>query len=159
VSTLRALALLLVVLALAGCATPYRPKDGSRFGYSETLLAPDVVEVFFDGNSETPAEHASDFVLLRCAEYALENGYSHFVFLERVSDVETNLVSTPLPRATVGATYGTYHAPYTMAATGATRAYYSPHAFARIRLTKAAEEGALDAAFLLRSIRTKYGMP
>ena len=150
----------LAALSLSACATPYQPKDGGRFGYSETLLAPDLVEVYFDGNSDTPAEHASDYALLRCAEYTLANGYSHFVLLERVADAEASLVSTPVPVSTVGTAYGTrYHD--TVVTVGTYRTDYSPHAYARIRMLERPgdDEETLDAAFLAQSIRTKYGLP
>jgi hypothetical protein len=149
---------LIITLPLAGCATPYQPKDGGRFGYSETLLAPDMVEVYFDGNADTLAEHASDFVLLRCAEYSLINGYSHFVFLERITDIETDLVGTPVPQTVYGARYGSYSSSGHAAANVSVQTLDSPHAYARIRMTEVAEEEALDAAFLVQSIKQKYGM-
>jgi len=151
----------LVALSLAACATPYQPKDGGRFGYSETLLAPDLVEVYFDGNSDTPGEHASDYALLRCAEYTIANGYSHFVLLERIADVEASLVSTPVPVSTVGAAYGTGYPHHTVATVGTYRTDYSPHAYARIRMLEGAGQLAetLDAAFVAQSIRMKYGLP
>jgi len=159
----RTLAGPLVALVLAACATPYEPKDGGRFGYSETLLAPDLVEVYFDGNSDTPAEHASDYALLRCAEYSLANGYTHFVLLERVSDAEANLVSTPVPVSTVGAGYGSGYHHDTVAIVGTYRTDYSPHAYARIRMLGGPawheEAEMLDAAFVAQSIRMKYGLP
>jgi hypothetical protein len=127
--------LLLAAVLLAGCTTPYQAKGKGSLGYSETLLAPDVIEVFFDGNSKTPVERASDYALLRCAEYSLEHGYTHFVVLERTSSVETAFVNG-----------------------GGGRAKHSPHSIARVRMTKSAEDGALDAAFLIQSIKTKYGM-
>jgi hypothetical protein len=160
----RALVAALVALSLTACATPYQPKDGGRFGYSETLLAPDMVEVYFDGNSDTPAEHASDYALLRCAEYTLANGYSHFVLLERIADAEANLVSTPVPVSTYGAAYGGGYHHSTVAVGTYYRTDYSPHAYARIRMLGGPTWGAeqaetLDAAFLVQSIRMKYGLP
>lgn len=71
-------------LILAGCAAPYKPK-GLMGGYSETKIQDGVYRVEFKGNSYTDKAMAQDFALLRCAEVALENGYSHFV----VEDTES----------------------------------------------------------------------
>jgi len=152
------LAALLLPL-VAGCATPYEPKDGGEFGYSETRLAPDMVEVFFDVNADTPAEHASDFVLLRCAEFTLIQGYSHLVLLERVTAVESALVGSPVPQPVYAATYGSCYSAYSVNAAVSIRTLDSPHGYARIRMTTSAEDGALDAAFLIQSVKSKYAMP
>ena len=154
------LALLVALpLALAACATPYRPKDGSDFGYSETWLAPDDVEVFFDGNSDTPVEHASDYVLLRCSEVALASGFSHFVLLERTSDVDSSYSQAPPTYSGVGTGYYSGGSGQVVAVGGDIHSYHQPHARARIRLLREAGEGALDAEFVSTSIRGKYAMP
>jgi hypothetical protein len=154
------LALLVALpLLLVACATPYRPQGDSDFGYSETWLAPDDVEVYFDGNSDTPSEHASDYALLRCAEVALEQGYTHFLVLERLSDLQTSYTSTPAAYSSVGTGYYGYHSGHAVVVGGDIRSYHQPHSRVRIRLLREPSDGALEAAFVSTSIRAKYGMP
>ncbi len=80
--------LAILQLCLSGCAssTAYKPA-GAEGGYSETLYAPDIFCVHFDGNENTPVGYSRDFALLRAADLTIQNGYLYFT----VSDV------TPLP--------------------------------------------------------------
>ena len=150
----------LLALSLGGCAaTPYEPKDGSRFGYSETWLSPAELEVFFDGNSQTATERAFDFVLLRSADLALAGGYSHFVPLEKTFEIDHTYSSSPATYTTIGTTSGGTFTSQTTAFGGDTYAYPSPHARVGVKLTREAAEGALDAAFVSQSIRSKYALP
>jgi hypothetical protein len=52
-------------------------------GYSETQLAPDTWTVLFRGNGYASRERVTNFVLLRSAEIAVENGYSYFIIVNR----------------------------------------------------------------------------
>jgi len=85
----RHIALLPLVLMLdiivSGCATPYGPQSLTG-GYSETQLKEDGFIVRFKGNGYTSEERSSDFALLRCAEIALEHGYSHFLIVNERHD-------------------------------------------------------------------------
>ena len=67
----------MLALALAGCATGYKPY-GTYGGYSELQLEENKFRVSYDGNAGVPIETAADYVLLRSAEVTLENGYSYF---------------------------------------------------------------------------------
>jgi hypothetical protein len=151
---------LAATLLLVGCAaTPYEPKGDSRFGYSETWLSPDEIEVFFDGNSQTATERAFDFVLLRGADLALASGYSHFVPLERTFEIDQVYSSSPATYTTIGTASGGTFTSQTTAFGGDTYAYASPRARVRVRLTREAGDGAFDAAFVSQSIRSKYALP
>lgn len=77
--------LLMSVLALMSCATPYKPKSESIFsstGYSHTQLSADTFDVYFEAR-DSEEERARDFVLLRTAELCLTHRYSHFTILEQ----------------------------------------------------------------------------
>ena len=156
----RWLAAIGLALLLGACAaTPYEPKGDSKYGYSETWLSPVEIEVFFDGNSQTATERAFDFVLLRGADLALERGYSHFVPLDKTFEIDHTYTSSPATYTTVGTASGGTFTSQTTAFGGDTYAYPSPHARVRVKLTREAAEGALEASFVSESIRAKYQMP
>jgi hypothetical protein len=77
-------AVLCVAVLMAGCATatPYQPvKNG--YGYSEQRLEVDRYRVSFFGNNRTAYDAVTDYVLYRAAEITLENGYDHFIVIDR----------------------------------------------------------------------------
>jgi hypothetical protein len=78
------LAVIVLALALSGCATPYQKKNPIG-GYSETQLGESIFRVSFEGNGYTSRERASDFALLRSAEIAIEMGTNTSWLLNRKS--------------------------------------------------------------------------
>lgn len=58
------IAIILTLLALSACATPYQ-QVGFKGGFSETRLSENVFKVNFRGNGYTNKERVSDFTLLR----------------------------------------------------------------------------------------------
>ncbi len=84
--------LIIVTLALGACAlqpTPYKPKDDSRYGYSEQRLEADRYRVRFAGNDVTERDTVQNYLLFRAAELTLENGFTHFRMLdEQVDEIE-----------------------------------------------------------------------
>ncbi|WP_370307375.1 CC0125/CC1285 family lipoprotein [Sinimarinibacterium flocculans] len=91
------LPLLAVAWLLAGCATqatPYQPvKNG--YGYSEQKLEEDRYRVSFFGNTRTDYETVTDYVLYRAAEITLDNGYDHFVMVDRSTQGTQQAGSAP----------------------------------------------------------------
>lgn len=67
----------LIVFALNGCATNYQAASTFGYGFKETKLGPDRYRVTFKGNDMTDVDRATDFALLRCADLAIANGFSH----------------------------------------------------------------------------------
>lgn len=74
------IAAVIFTLALTACATGYQ-SSGLTGGFSETQLDQNVFRVSFQGNAFTRPERAEEMTLLRSAELALKNGYSHFVIV------------------------------------------------------------------------------
>jgi hypothetical protein len=74
---------------LAGCATAYQP-DGVSGGYSDKVLAGNTVQVTFRGNRLTSAEMVHSFLLRRCAEVTLQDGYNYFVLAHEEDPNEGN---------------------------------------------------------------------
>jgi hypothetical protein len=72
---------ILLLLVLASCATPYQ-SSGYRGGFSEQMLAKDLYEVSFSGNGFTSQSTVANYLNRRCAELAVQNGFTHFVVVE-----------------------------------------------------------------------------
>jgi hypothetical protein len=66
-----------VTCLLASCVTAYQP-DGISGGYSDKVLAGNTVQVTFRGNRLTTPETVHSFLLRRCAEVTLQDGYNYF---------------------------------------------------------------------------------
>jgi len=92
-----------VALLLAACATPtpYQPLGargtGASGGYASEQVAANRFRVLFAGNSLTSRERVETYLLFRAAELTLEQGYSHFSIVDRVTDrnVETRVTPSP----------------------------------------------------------------
>ena len=68
-------------LALTACATgpsAYGPANGGSMGFENTQIEKDRFRIAYTGRSEAEAR---DYVLLRAAEIATAEGYSHFKVL------------------------------------------------------------------------------
>jgi len=73
------LALVTVSIFISSCLpTPYQRLKWDE-GYTETQLDSNVYKVIFKSNRYTEIDMNSDFLLLRCAEVTLENGYNYFI--------------------------------------------------------------------------------
>ncbi|ABI59617.1 CC0125/CC1285 family lipoprotein [Nitrosomonas eutropha] len=91
---MRNIALITLVLALAGCASAYKPK-GFGGGFSETQLDTNVFRVSFRGNGYTRAERAEELALLRSAELTLKNGFTHFAIIDSQSREKHSAYTAP----------------------------------------------------------------
>ena len=68
---------LAALLGLSGCATGYHSSSLTG-GLTQTRLSERVYQVRFQGNGYTSQERTSVFLLRRCAELTLENGFRYF---------------------------------------------------------------------------------
>ncbi len=71
------IALSATCLLAASCVTAYQP-EGISGGYSDKVLAGNTVQVTFRGNRLTTPETVHSFLLRRCAEVTLQDGYNYF---------------------------------------------------------------------------------
>ncbi len=96
---------LLAVLALTGCASPYRP-EGARGGYGETQLERNVFRVTYRGNLASTQAETDELALLRAADVAAQHGYRYFVSSGNAPtgtaiSLATNVVSVPATTITI----------------------------------------------------------
>jgi hypothetical protein len=92
---------LFAVAFLASCATPYAPKS-LQGGYSEVQFDRNVFRVTFEGNGYTSRSNVEEMALLRSAEVALKNGFTHFVIAGGSSDSKHALLPMPGQSTTTG---------------------------------------------------------
>ncbi len=90
-----------IALLVSGCATGYQ-RQGWTGGYTNMKIQDDIFKVSFRGNAYCGQGKAEDFVLLRSAEVALENGYKYFVIIDEKSRTRTSAYTTPVTAQTHG---------------------------------------------------------
>ena len=155
-------------VALAGCGASYVQKGAFNAGFSETQLAPDVYRVSFEGNAFDDAQTVADYTLLRCAELAQKDGYPYFMVVESSDLTRSAAYTTPTTSNTnfsanaSGNRYGAtaYGTATTTTYGGQTYNFTYPGASNTIILLreKPSDGFAYDAAFLVKSLRGKYGL-
>jgi hypothetical protein len=87
---------------LASCATAYQP-DGVSGGYSDQVRNGNTAQVSFRGNGMTTPATLHSYLLRRCAEVTLQDGYSYFVVVhtEAPNQATDNLYSMKVETATI----------------------------------------------------------
>lgn len=160
----KGLAGLIVALILSGCATPYQ-NTGLTGGFSETQLQPNVFTVHFRGNGYTSRQRSTDFAMLRCAELALQNGFTHFAIADSSQDKSTMMYNTGSSSHTYGTvntigntsygSFNTYNSGGTSIPINKPRSAYTIVCF---KEKPDANGMVFDAQFLAQSIAKKYGL-
>ncbi len=84
---------LLLTFGFAGCATPYQAK-GLSGGHSDTQIDSNTVLVSFRGNAYTDREKVETYLLRRCAEVTLGDGYDFLVIIDKDSEAVHGSYST-----------------------------------------------------------------
>lgn len=84
-----ALIALLGACWLTSCSTSYQPL-GFTGGYSDQRLDNNTAQVSFRGNGFTAPETVHSYLLRRCAEVTLQNGYNYFVLVDAEEPNEGN---------------------------------------------------------------------
>ena len=87
----RLLLMAAAAVTLVSCSTPYE-KSGLFGGFDAKELRPDVYRVSFAGNGFTTKESVQVYWLNRCAELAVEKGFSGF---EILSDMQFSMRRLP----------------------------------------------------------------
>jgi hypothetical protein len=74
------------ICLLTSCATAYQP-DGIAGGYSDQRMDGNTTQVSFRGNRFNSPEMLQSYLLRRCADITLENGYNHFVLTKEITNI------------------------------------------------------------------------
>lgn len=53
--------------------------DGGRYGYAETLIEPNRVQISYNGDTLTPRETVETYLLYRAAETTVQRGFDYFI--------------------------------------------------------------------------------
>jgi len=72
--------LLIFLVFIVNCSTPYQPKNALG-GYSEEKILDDLYRVEFEGNQHSEPENIQNYLLYRCAELTQEMGYDYFAII------------------------------------------------------------------------------
>jgi len=85
-----------MLIVLLGCATKYKAaKKATKYGYFDNGVQDNVFDVQFKANSYSKGVVIYDYVMLRCCEVCLENGYDSFNILSESNySSSTNYVAT-----------------------------------------------------------------
>lgn len=152
-----------IISIMTGCATAYQPK-GLSGGFEETPLDANVWRVSFRGNGYTKSERAEDFALLRSAELALANGFTHFAFYDSKVGQDVSAYTAPTTSYTTGTVSGYGNTAYGNATTttygGGTTFIRKPAAVNIVVMFKekpsTANQMIYDANFICSSLGVKY---
>ena len=77
----KAFSLLLLAVAVCGCANKYRPYTFVDLGYSDTKLENDTFLVSYEGNTDADTGAIHKNALVRAAEVTKENGFEYFTIV------------------------------------------------------------------------------
>lgn len=156
--------ILFVMVLMTGCSTKYQ-SEGFKGGFSETQIDNDVFEVSFRGNGFTSTKDAEDFALLRCAEIAKKNGFSHFMIIDRKNVTTRSTMTTPVQSYTTANAYAVGNYAYGSATTtthgGQTIEFIKPRSSNIIKCFR--EKPVLnaliyDASLVCASIGARHGV-
>lgn len=156
---------LILVLALAGCATgrSYHNSDNMwKLGYSDTQLNERVYRVSYAGYG-IPQNECDDFALMRASEIAKEKGYKYFRILAEKQSSHSQAFYIPGSTYTTGtvSSYGnTAHVNATSYSTGFAGTANYPVSTITIEMLKEKHDmsDAFDTETIWSSLASKYGI-
>ena len=146
------LLLLIPIIILAGCATPYQ-QSSLLGGFKEIRLSDNSFRVTFKGNAYTSSDRASNYCLLRCAELCLENGYKYFVLISENAHIKNSTHTSPAYAQTthIG------NSSFTNVYGGQTYSHSKPRSTNEILCFKEKPEGySYDASYIKDSLMEEY---
>ncbi|MAK59650.1 MAG: hypothetical protein CMK09_01605 [Ponticaulis sp.] len=93
---------------LAACTTStgYGPAaPGYDYGFAETRIEQNRWQVTFSGNSLTDLQTVETYLLYRAAELTNQQGFDHFIMVDRKLDEDTRFQSTGFGRSPFAVQY------------------------------------------------------
>ena len=145
-------------LCVGACATSYQPYSfWGGGGFTETEVQPGLFLVRFIGNEQSTPDRTADFALLRAADLCLQRGKSHLL----LGELATQYAHTGyLPGSTASTVVptGSSDSVAVTVETSPPTPLYSPTSGIAVSCTETTGQGAWDAHYLERAIRTKYAL-
>ena len=167
---MRLLTLAALLLVLGGCQTPYQP-EGIGGGYEDIRLSEDTFEIRARGNGYSSEGHTRDIVLLRAADLAKQNGFSHFQILDGSMRQSQKTFTTPGSSTTTANVYGNSTATLSgntvygnYSGFGSANTVYTPpqthvitnqHGTVVVKMLRGPAPGALDAQLIYDQLYPK----
>ncbi len=84
----------ILAVVLIGCSTPYQ-SHGFRGGYSDTRIDSNTALISFKGNGYTGHEKVETYLLRRCGEVTLADGFDYFVIVDKDDEAVHGSINTP----------------------------------------------------------------
>ncbi|MDH4993050.1 hypothetical protein QEZ48_19735 [Aquamicrobium lusatiense] len=148
-------------MALGACQTPYQA-EGIGGGYEDIRLSDDLFEIRARGNGYSSAAHTRNIMLLRAADLALQNNFSHFAILDgsmrestRFAGMSTGMATTNVQATVYGNTaYGTATTVYTPSSP---QYVSNQHGAMMVKMLHSPSQGALDARMIYDQLNPKIG--
>ena len=138
---------------LSGCATQYNNgKMGATGGVEAQFITNDTARISSRGNAFTDRTRIFEFVLLKAAETAVENGYTHFAIIESADASKMGSITTPGSAQT--SIYG--NTAYTTYSPGSTTNYIKPGQDTLVRFCKGQCTGMMRASEVISNLGSKY---
>jgi hypothetical protein len=160
----------LALVALAACQTPYQP-EGLGGGYEDVRLSDDTFEIRARGNGYSTEGHTRDIILLRAAQLARQNGFTHFQILDGSMRQSQRTYTTPGYSNTTANVYGNSTATLSgntvygnYSGFGAANTVYTPpqthvitnqHGAALVKMFREPVPGAFDAQLIYDQLYPK----
>ena len=134
-------------LALAGCATSYSA-PGLRGGVSAVPVTSDIYRVSAHGNGFTSPAQIQDYVLLKAAETARDNGAQYFAIVTSTDVSQSSTFTTPgtMQTSIVGNTAYTTYSP------GITTPIFKPGQDVLIKILKEPTPSSFKASEIIAAI-------
>lgn len=157
---MRILAIAIVLVACAGCATSYQSK-GLTGGFSETEVQPGIYQVKFNGNGYTSSERAADFALLRGAELCLGKNAGYMLTGDQATSRNLSGYIGGSSTTTTNGSFNSIGSQTRYSGTSTTNhvpptPVYKPQSGLTVACVRDQINGAWDAQFLVNSLRDKY---
>ena len=148
-------------LSVGGCQTPYQA-EGIGGGYEDIRLSDDTFEVRARGNGYSSEGHTRNIMLLRAADLALQNGFTHFAILDGSMREKTRYVGNSIGTATTNAqasvvgntVYGTANTIYSPSTP---EFVTNQHGVMLVKMFREPLPGALDAKMIYDQLNAKIG--
>lgn len=150
--------ILVVVVLLNGCMTPYQP-NGLGGGYTDMPLSRDMYKVSFRGNAYTSQDAVQNMILKRCSELTLNSGYKYFIIVASGDNVNTSYYQTATTITSSGT--GSYSGYGNAYANGgyAYNGYGATNTFSTINPGQTFVFNRHTLSVIIKMLKTNKGMP